>query len=253
MSLDSTTRASGVHTVADATLGRADVQQLIDAKKYPLHFEDCDFEGADLSRLDLRGAEFHCCTIVETSLFGATLTQSRWVRCRGRQADFSSADLVDAAFQASDLNNTRWRRAKLGSAGFKGCKLTGAHFEDCSTLGLSFVETLLIGAYLRRLSFRKATLQELDFSDADLAGADFREAVFEGGSLKNANLKDARFDGADLRSVDLSGVRLVDAALFRGATISHRQAAALLTELGLHVLLAGGDSFRITASAHGIS
>jgi fluoroquinolone resistance protein len=236
MSIHSTTPATGVHTVADATLAREDVQQLIDANQQPLRFEDCDFEGADLSRLDLRSAEFHRCNIVETSFFGTALTQSRWQRCRGRQADFAAADLVDAVFQSSDLNNTSWRRAKLASATYSGCKLTGANFEDCSTLGLIFVETLLIGAYLRGLSFRKATLLELDFSDADLAGADFREATFEGGSLKNASLKGARFDGADLRLVDLSGVRLVDAGLFKGATISHQQAAVLVTELGLRVL-----------------
>jgi fluoroquinolone resistance protein len=31
-------------------------------------------------------------------------------------------------------------------------------------------------------------------------------------------------------------VRLVDAGLFKGATISHQQAAVLVTELGLRVL-----------------
>ncbi|HZZ09086.1 MAG TPA: pentapeptide repeat-containing protein [Paraburkholderia sp.] len=241
MSFDSTAPASGApaNTVADATLARADVERLIaanQASNQPLHFTDCDFEGADLSRLDLRGAQFERCTIVETSLFGAALSHTRWVRCRARQADFASTDLVDAAFQSSDLNNTSWRRAKLASASFHSCKLTGANFEACTALGLSFVETLLVGAHLRGLSFRKATLQQLDFSDADLAGVDFREAVFDGGSLKNAHLKGARFDGADLREADLSGVRLVDAALFKGATISHQQAAVLITELGLRVM-----------------
>ncbi len=131
MSLDSTARAAGAqaHVVADATLTRTDVERLIGTSmagnREPLHFTDCDFEGADLSRLDLRGAEFHRCTIVETSFFGAALSHTRWVRCRGRQADFASADLVDAAFQSSDLNNTSWRRAKLASASFHSCKLTG--------------------------------------------------------------------------------------------------------------------------------
>ncbi|MBB4511931.1 pentapeptide repeat-containing protein [Paraburkholderia fungorum] len=242
MSLDSTAPASDAQAdgLVGVTLTRADVERLIAASaagtKEPLHFTDCDFEGADLSRLDLRGAEFHRCTIVETSFFGALLSHTRWVRCRGREADFASADLVDAAFQSSDLNNTSWRRTKLASASFHSCKLTGANFEACTALGLSFVETLLVGAHLRGLSFRKATLQQLDFSDADLAGVDFREAIFDGGSLKDAHLKGARFDGADLREADLSGVRLVDAALFKGATISHQQAAVLVTELGLRVM-----------------
>src|ERR1700751_3418061 len=102
MSLDSTAPATGAqaHVVTEATLTRADVERLLAANgaagvankagyKEPLHFTDCDFEGADLSRLDLRGAEFHRCTIVETSFFGATLSHTRWVRCRGRQADFA--------------------------------------------------------------------------------------------------------------------------------------------------------------------
>lgn len=223
-------------TVSNETLARADIERLIADAAGPLRFEDCDLESADLSRLNLRGAVFERCAIMETSFFGATLAQSRWIRCRGRQANFGSADLVDANFQSSDLNNTSWRRAKLGSVKFKGCKLTGANFEDCAALGLEFDECLLVGAHLRRFSFRKSTLNQLDFSDADLGGADFREAVFEGGSLRNAHLKDVRFDGADLRGVDLTGVRLIDAGMLRGATISYQQAADLVTELGLRVL-----------------
>jgi len=45
----------------------------------------------------------------------------------------------------------------------------------------------------------------------------------------------ARFDGADLRDADIGGLKLLDAKLFRGATISHQQAAELLGELGLTV------------------
>ena len=93
----------------------------------------------------------------------------------------------------------------------------------------------LISADLRRLSFRKQQLQELDFSDANLSGCDFREAVFIGGSLRDAHLTQARFDGADLREADIGGLKLEDARLFRGATISHRQAAGLLRELGIAV------------------
>ena len=94
---------------------------------------------------------------------------------------------------------------------------------------------MLIGADLRGLSFRKQRLEQLDFSGADVSGCDFRDAVFDGGSLRDAHLKLARFEGADLREVDLGGLRLVDARLFKGATISHAQAAALVSELGIHV------------------
>lgn len=75
------------------------------------------------SRLDLRSAIFERCTLAETSFFGSMLTPTRWARCRGRQADFGAADLVDAKFQSSDVNNASWRRANPASVDFKGCKL----------------------------------------------------------------------------------------------------------------------------------
>ncbi|MCY1379276.1 Pentapeptide repeats (9 copies) [compost metagenome] len=115
-------------------------------------------------------------------------------------------------------------------------KPTGAHFGEVSALGVVFKDSLLVDAHLRGLSFRKQTLAQLDLSEADLSGCDFRETIFEGGSLRNAHLKLARFEGADLRDVDLGGLRLANAAPFKGATISHRQAAALVEELGLRVV-----------------
>jgi uncharacterized protein YjbI with pentapeptide repeats len=54
--------------------------------------------------------------------------------------------------------------------------------------------------------------------------------------LRHAHLKLARFEGADLREVDLTGLRLADARLFKGATLSHGQAAALVAELGIRVI-----------------
>lgn len=44
-----------------------------------------------------------------------------------------------------------------------------------------------------------------------------------------------RNEGADLREADITGMKLVDAKLFRGATISLNQAADLLGELGISV------------------
>ena len=88
----------------------------------------------------------------------------------------------------------------MSSAVFKERKLTGANFEEVAHLGLSFEDTLLIGA-----------------------------------DLRNAHPKLARFEGADLREADIGGLKLMDAKLFRGATISLNQAAELLGELGITV------------------
>lgn len=221
--------------IVGESISRQKMEAFIKKSTKPLIFETCDFDESDLSRLNMEGFEFRCCTFMGTSLYAASMSQTTWLRCRGSQANFDVADLVDAEFQRCDFSNTRWRRAKLSSASYKGCKLTGATFEEAAHLGLSFEETLLVAADLRMMSFRKMLLQQLNFSDADLSGCDFREAIFVGGSLHNAHTKLARFDGADLREVDVGGLKLLDATLFRGATISHKQAAELLGGLGLCV------------------
>ena len=60
-------------------------------------------------------------------------------------------------------------------------------------------------------------------------------ADLKGANLRNQDLRNMNLSGADLRGADLAGFRLIDADLFRGATISHEQAGQLLGELGLNV------------------
>jgi uncharacterized protein YjbI with pentapeptide repeats len=66
------TASQQFHLVESGTMTRKEIAHLIANTKVPLHFADCDFEGADLSRLDLRSALFERCTIAETSLWGLT-------------------------------------------------------------------------------------------------------------------------------------------------------------------------------------
>jgi fluoroquinolone resistance protein len=226
---------SNTTTLTNEAPTRARLEQLSADTDGTLVFDGCDFDGVDLARLNLQDARFINCQLADASLYAAKLSRTSWQRCRAGRADFESADLVDAHFASCDLNNTKWRRAKLGSGSFRSCKLTGAAFEDIGALGLVFEDSLLVGADLRRMSFRKARLVGLDFSGADLVACDFREATFDGGSLRDALLTDARFDGADLRGADIGGLKLLNAKLFKGATISHRQAAELMLELGLRV------------------
>ncbi len=98
-----------------------------------------------------------------------------------------------------------------------------------------FSEVLLINAKLPGFSFRKDVVRKVDLSGADLTKCDFRATVFEECSLREATLTGCRFEASDLRGADLGGLRLEDAARFRGATISREQAGQLLAELGLNV------------------
>ena len=82
-------------TLSGESLDRARVEQLLldDAS---LVFDDCDFTNADLSRLDLQESTFRNCMLAEASFYAARLSRTRWLRCRAGQADFESAELVDA-------------------------------------------------------------------------------------------------------------------------------------------------------------
>ena len=164
-----------------------------------MRFVDCDFEGVDLSELDLAGCVFDQCLVRQTKLNGAKLEASRWTGCRGAFAGFGGASLTDAAFRACDLNNASFRGAFMSSVGFSRCKLTGCDLSEVRTLGTIFEETLLVAAKLPSFSFRKMVLDRVDFSQADLRKADFRHAVFKGCSLHEADTADARFEGANLR------------------------------------------------------
>ena len=111
----------------------------------------------------------------------------------------------------------------------------GADLTDARMMDVHFEETLLINAKLPGHSFRKQKLVRVDFSQADLRKCDFREAVLDACSLRDANVTACRFEGTDLRGADLGGIRLIDAAPYRGAIISREQAGQLLAELGLKV------------------
>lgn len=216
------------------TLARPDVERLARSLK-PSHLVDCDLGEADLSRLDLGGWTFMRCNVHRTNFSGAMLGGTIWRSCRGAFANFVGADLSDTRFLSSDFNNCVLRRSLLTGAAFNQCKLTGADFTEARAMDLHLEEVLLINAKLPAFSFRKQPMRKVDLAQADLRKCDFRQVTFEECSLRDANMAGARFEGADLRGADLGGLRLVDAGLFRGATISHAQAVALLAELGLNL------------------
>lgn len=220
--------------VSEKTLDRSDVEALA-AGGAPVHLVSCDLNEVDLAALNLIEWTFEKCDLRRANFGGSRLGRSRWISCRGAFASFSDADLSEAVFTASDFNNALFRRATLTSASFEECKLTGADLVEARPFDLHFAGTLLINARLPGYDFRKQTLRRIDLSQADLRKCDFRATVFEECSLRDAMMDGARFEGADLRGADIGGLRLMDAARFRGATISRSQAEQLLRELSINV------------------
>lgn len=217
------------------TVDQAGLSKLM-AVGTPRRLVGADLSGLSFGEADLSGWQFEGCTFGHAKLIRTRLAETSWSNCKAAFADFGRADLIEAEVVASDFNNAIFRQTILTSAAFRRSKLTGADFSDARTVDLTFEEVLAIDARLPKISFRDQKLTEVDLSGALLEGADFRDVVFENCSLRDAQLTRARFEGADLRGVDLGGIRLDDAAHFRGAIISRAQATSLLKELGLRVL-----------------
>lgn len=214
-------------------LARPELERLQGGDPYTLI--DCDLAEADLSGLDLSRWRFERCNLRRTDFAGARLEGTVWQSCRAPFVDFAGASLGEASFNGGDFNNCSLRRAVLSGACFTGCKLTGADLTEARAMHVHFEEVLLISAKLPAFSFRKETLVRVDLSNADARKCDFRSTVFQECSLRDALVAGSRFEGADLRGADLGGLRLVDAGLFRGATISREQAGQILSELSLNV------------------
>lgn len=122
-------------------------------------FQDCIFEGADLSHCNCAAAGFENCQFVDT--------------------EFSNSDLSDC-----DLTSARFLRARLS-----GTKLNNSRLGDAS----------LYRANLSRANLSNADLSNSRLGQADLSRADLREvnlqgAVLDGADLSFADVVDTKVD-----------------------------------------------------------
>ncbi len=130
-----------------------------------------DFTGADLSGLDLLGAELGCANMSRVVLIGADLYTASLGETRLDGADLSGADL----------------RKVQG----RGCKAQYANLSGANLQRADFAQSNFRGAVLRG-----AQLQRVTFSGADLREADLRDGVFERTRLSRARMGGCRVAGA---------------------------------------------------------
>jgi uncharacterized protein YjbI with pentapeptide repeats len=183
-----------------------------------------DLVGADLSEVNLAGANLAKADLTGARLFGANLAGATLSRARFFKADLSQADLNRATLFKANLS-----QADLSGANFNGADLSGAILVRANLSGASFIDACLKGAnlgqaslfrtrlgraILRQASFFKSDLTEADLGQADLEGANFQEAVLEQTSLRGANAANANFCFATLLRTDLEGAILDKCAVY---------------------------------------
>jgi uncharacterized protein YjbI with pentapeptide repeats len=183
-----------------------------------------DFAGADLSDLNLAGAnlakaDFSGAKLAGTNLSGANLARAKFFRAELSQADLSRATLFKANFSQADLAGANLNGADLTGAFLIRANLSGASFLQACMKGANLGQASLFraklkGAVLSQASFFKADLSEADLSEANLEGANFQEAVLERTNLRGANAANANFCFATLLRTNLENAVLDNCAVY---------------------------------------
>jgi len=187
-----------------------------------------DLAGADLSELNLAGANLAKADLSGTRLSGANLSGANLARAKLFRADLSLADLSRASLFKANLS-----QADLAGANLNGADLSGAFLVKANLSGASLIRACLkganlgqaslfrarlSGAVLREASFFKSDLSEADLTEADLRGANFQEAVLERTDLRAANAANANFCFATLLRTNLEGA-VLDGCAVHGTSL----------------------------------
>lgn len=155
---------------------------------WELRCQGINFEGANLSKLDLRHINFKYAILRRTNL--------------------TSANLSFCNFERADLSG-----AKLDTANLLGVKMLCANLEGASMLACNFEDPA--GS---RANMEGANMKHVNLEGSHMAGVNLRVATLKNANLQNCDLRGAVLAGADLENCDLSGCDLQEANL-RGANL----------------------------------
>jgi uncharacterized protein YjbI with pentapeptide repeats len=139
---------------------------------------DRNFQGANLSFLDLTGV------------------------------NLSHANLIGANLQNANLTHANLNQAKLVVANLSHTEMTGANLQRVKLVGANLQHTLLNYCDLRR-----ADLSDADLSQAQLISANLKDANLSGANLTQANLSRANLQGAVLHQVNCTEAMFTGAIL----------------------------------------
>ncbi len=183
-----------------------------------------DFTGADLSELNLAGANLAKADLSGARLAGANLSGANLARAKLFRADLSQTDLSRATLFKANLSQADLAGANLNGADLSGAFLIRANLSGASLIGAclkganlgqaSLFRAKLVRAVLRQASFFKADLSEADLSEADLEGANLQEAVLEQTDLRGANAAYANLCFATLLRTNLENAILDNCAVY---------------------------------------
>jgi uncharacterized protein YjbI with pentapeptide repeats len=133
------------------------------------------------------------------NLIGAELGNSRF-----DGADLSMLDLRVANFSRSVLKGVDFRATNLSGANFVNCNLTGANLSGAKSPGSCFVDSDLVGVIANGINLVGADLSHTNLSNANLSDANLTRANFNDALLRNTKLVGACLNGASVVGANLS-------------------------------------------------
>lgn len=165
------------------------------------HFEECTFEGLDLSGRDWRQARFQRCTFLHCKLDEIRLTDTGW-----QEVEFRSCSMVKLRWSSlrSFLLEFKLIECQATLGDWEGLDMQGIALEDCDLSGSNFS-----GADCRKTTWSGCRMRDVVFHRTDLREADFRGAKDWYVDPAQNRVKGARFDPTDLSGlVKALGIRL---------------------------------------------
>ncbi|CDM94577.1 MULTISPECIES: Rid family detoxifying hydrolase [Limnospira] len=187
---------------------------------------DTDWQGYDLSEINLEGADFSNSDFKNMVFNRANLKNCNFRGSTFQSVKFVNADLTNACFIKSDLHIIDFAWADLTGAQFGECRqFSSCEIAKATTKNVNFDKLNLYSVNwsfldLEGCSFYKTNLhgtnwtetncKNCNFKLANLENAIFREACLEGANLKQAKLKKANLMKAKLKNASFIGADLTD-------------------------------------------
>jgi len=159
-----------------------------------LRFQGVNFEGADLSNLDLRNINFKYANLHKVNLTNSNLSFCDMERANLSEAVFDGATLINIKLTCANLDNATLRKCNFedphqNRAILEGASLKGAILEGSRMSLANLRVCCLKNANMRHCDLRSAVLAGANLENCDLSGSDLQET-----NLRGANFKDATFD-----------------------------------------------------------
>ena len=219
-----------------------ELKQILAAHGLWLASDGKDYERADLTEINLQGANLEGAYLMDANLQGAYLMDANLQGANLGAANLEGAYLMDANLRQAILWGANLWEANLGGANLQGANLGRANLQKATLFGANLQGAILPRANLGEANFQGANLRGANLSGADLQGADLSGAELQGADLRGANLTGAilrkavfegeieretsgeesgnqkpemKFLAADLTDADLRNADLRDAKLSR--------------------------------------